>query len=99
MGTLICSAAISPTSQLDLLNAHVHHHGPSSVVGLDQGGEVTAEHLLDPAQVRLAVTGNQFGALFVYIQSAVFNMSSMEAKKKREIRVIPEEFSPFGSWG
>lgn len=60
-----------PTSQLDLLNAHVHHHGPCGVVGFDQGGEVTAEHLLDPAQVRLAVTGNQFGALFVYVQAAV----------------------------
>lgn len=60
-----------PTSQLDLLNAHVHHHGPRRVVGFDQGGEVTAEHLLDPAQVRLAVAGNQFGALFVYIQAAV----------------------------
>lgn len=60
-----------PTSQLYLLDAHVHHHGTRGVVGLDQRGQVTAEHFFDPAQVRLAVTGNQFGALFVYIQATV----------------------------
>lgn len=59
------------TSQLDFLNAHVHHHWTRGVVSLDQRGEVTAEHFFYPAQVRLAVTGNQFGALFVYIQSTV----------------------------
>lgn len=59
------------TSQLYLLNAHVHHHGSRRVVSFDKRGQVTAKHLLYPAQVRLAVAGNQFGALFVHIQPAV----------------------------
>ncbi len=59
------------TSQLYLLNAHVHHHGSCRVVSFDKRGEVTAEHFLYPAQVRLAVAGNQFGALFVYIQPTI----------------------------
>ncbi len=40
-------------------------------MSFDERGEVTAEHFFYPAKVRLAVAGNQFGALFVYIQSAV----------------------------
>lgn len=59
------------TSQLYFLDAHVHHHGTRGVVSFDKSGEVTAEHFFNPAQVRLAVTGNQFGALFVYIQPTV----------------------------
>lgn len=59
------------TSQLYFLNAHVHHHGTRGVVSFDKSGEVTAEHFFNPAQVRLAVTGNQFGALFVDIQPTV----------------------------
>lgn len=40
-------------------------------MSFDERGEVTAEHLLDSAQVRLAVTRNQFGTLFVYIQPTI----------------------------
>lgn len=62
---------INSTSQLYLSDTHVHHHGSRGVVSFDKCREVTAKHFLYPAQVRLAVTGNQFGALFVYIQAAV----------------------------
>lgn len=62
---------IKCTSQLYLSYTHVHHHGSCCVVSFDKRGEVTAEHFLYPAQVRLAVAGNQFRALFVYIQPAI----------------------------
>lgn len=38
-----------PTSQLYLLDAHVHHHGSCCVMSFDKRGEVTAEHFLYPA--------------------------------------------------
>lgn len=66
-----CKTLVLSTSQLYFLNAHVHHHGTRGVVSFDQSGEVTAEHFFNPAQVRLAVAGHQFGALFVYIQPTV----------------------------
>lgn len=59
------------TSGLDLLYAHVHHHGPLGVVGFDQRGQVAAVHLLDVPQVRLAVVGHHLGALLVDVQPAV----------------------------
>lgn len=41
-------------------------------MSFDKCGEVTAKHFLYPAQVWLAVAGNQFGALFVHIQPTVY---------------------------
>ena len=40
-------------------------------MSLDQGGEVTAEDFLYSVEVWLAVAGNHFGALLVYIQSTI----------------------------
>lgn len=59
------------TSSLQLLYAHVHHHGSLGVVGFDQCGEVTAVHLLDVPQIWLAVIGHNFGALFVHVQTTI----------------------------
>lgn len=56
---------------LDLFNAHVQNHRPWRVVGFDQRGEIAAEDLLDPAEVRLTVAGHKFRALFVHVQPAV----------------------------
>lgn len=77
-GTLIFSEVIDVvtdysyfTSELYLSNTHVNHHGSCRVMSLNKRGEVTAKHFLYPAQVRLAVARNQFGALFVYIQSTI----------------------------
>ena len=71
MGLNVVTDYLHFTSELYLSNTHVHHHGSSRVMSLDKRGEVTAKHFLYPAQVRLAVTGNQFGALFVYIQPTI----------------------------
>lgn len=59
------------TSGLDLPDAHVHHHGPRRVVGVDQRGQVAAVDLADVSQAGLAVVGHQGGALPVHVQAAV----------------------------
>lgn len=59
------------TSGLDLPYAHVHHHGPRRVVGVDQRGEVAAVDLADVSQAGSAVVGHQRGALPVDVQAAV----------------------------
>lgn len=56
---------------LDLFDTNVQNHRPWRVVGFDQCGEIAAEDLLDPAEVRLTVTGHEFGALFVHVQPTV----------------------------
>ena len=66
-----CFPGYRLTPGLYLLNAHIHHHGPFSVVDLDQRGEVTAVHLLHMLQVGLAVVGDHLGTLLVDIQAAV----------------------------
>lgn len=67
----IYRVALAHTSEFYLSNAHIHHHGSCGVMSFDKGGQITAVHFLNSAQVRLAVTGNQFGALFVYIQATI----------------------------
>lgn len=59
------------TSGLDLSYAHVHHHGSGCVIGLHQGREVTAVHLTNVSQVRLAVVGHLSRALFVNIHTTI----------------------------
>lgn len=59
------------TSRLDLPYAHVHHHGPRRVVGVDQRGQVAAVDLADVSQVGFAVVGHQRRALPVDVQAAV----------------------------
>lgn len=53
-------------------------------MGFDKCGEVTAKYFLYPAQVRLAVAGNQFGALFVYIQSTIYTEQVWDKERKGE---------------
>ena len=50
-------------------------------MSLDQGGEVTAEDFLYSAEVWLAVTGNQFRALLVYIESTIWSQMWRERGK------------------
>lgn len=64
--------AVSLTSSLNFLYAHINHHGPLGVVGFDQRGQVAAVHLLDVPQVRLAVVWHHFGALLVDVQPTVW---------------------------
>lgn len=59
------------TSGLYLSDAHVHNHGSWRIVSFNQRGEVTAEDLLDAPQVWLAVTGHQFRALLMNVESTV----------------------------
>lgn len=70
--THICALAVSLTSSLDFLYAHINHHGPLGVVGFHQRGQVAAVHLLDVPQVGLAVVGHHFGALLVDVEPTVW---------------------------
>lgn len=65
------SRFLSLTSSLEFLYAHVDHHRSLGVVGFDQRGEVTAVHLLDVPQVRLAVVRHDFGALLMDVQPTI----------------------------
>lgn len=75
---------LRPTSQFYLPDAHVHHHGSRGVVRFDQRGEIAAVDLLYPAQVWLAVAGNQFGALFVYIQAAIWEQKTVRWRREKK---------------
>lgn len=60
------------TSRLNLLYAHVHHHGSLGMVGFYQGCKVTTVYFLDMLEVRLTVVWHHFGTLFVDIQTAIW---------------------------
>lgn len=59
------------TSRLNLLYAHVHHHGSLGVVSFHQSCELTAVYFLDVFQVWHAVVGYHSGALLVDVQATI----------------------------
>lgn len=69
------------TSRLNLLYAHVHHHGSLGIVGFYQCRKVTTVYFLDMLEVRLAVIWHHFGTLLVDIQTTIWGEKEMGLAK------------------